>query len=352
MTMHSFHIFNPRSALRPRILALGSGLILANIGIWIWTFILFHSMPLMLGNALLAYVLGLRHAVDPDHIAAIDNVTRKLLHEGQKPVSIGLWFALGHSALVVFAASSIAFTAVSLQGTFSAYRETGALIATCASATFLLTIAAFNLLILRHVWHAYRQMKATGHYDDENFNLLLHNRGLIARLLRPLFRLVSRSWHMFPIGLLFALGFDTATEIGIFGLSAAEASRGVSLWSVLVFPALFTAGMTLVDSADGILMVGAYGWAFLDPVRKLFYNMTITFVSVVVAVFIGTIEALGLISNIFRFEGWFWLQVNHLSSNFDILGYVIIGLFAGAWGISLAAYKWGRFHPRPADRIT
>jgi len=344
MTLIFNSIFDPTSALRPRVIALSATLVLVNIAVWVWALLLFHNSSLLLGSAILAYALGLRHAVDPDHIAAIDNVTRKLLHEGQRPVSIGLWFALGHSTLVVVAATMIAITTTQLQGAYSAYKDIGAVISTSASASFLLLIAVFNLMVLKHVWRSYRQMKATGHYDEEDLNVFLNKGGVLARLLRPLFKLVSRSWHMYPVGLLFALGFDTATEIGVFGLSAAEASKGVSLWAILIFPALFTAGMTLVDSADGMMMVGAYGWAFIDPVRKLFYNITITSVSVVVAVFIGGVEALGLINTTFKFDGWFWDAVGALSARFDILGYVIVGLFVLAWGASFAAFKFGRFH--------
>jgi len=173
--------------------------------------------------------------------------------------------------------------------------------------------------------------------------MLLAGRGLLSRMFRPMFRLISRSWHMYPLGVLFGLGFDTATEIGLLGISAAEASRGLSFWSILVFPVLFAAGMSLIDTTDNILMLGAYGWAFVKPIRKLYYNITITCVSVVVALVVGGIEALGLLGEHFHLEGWFWRAIARLNGNFGTLGYFIVGLFALSWLVSIAFYKWRRF---------
>jgi high-affinity nickel-transport protein len=172
---------------------------------------------------------------------------------------------------------------------------------------------------------------------------LLAQRGLLGRLFRPMFRLVSSSWHMYPLGLLFGLGFDTATEIGLLGIAAAEASKGLPIWSIMVFPALFTAGMSLIDTSDGILMLGAYGWAFTKPIRKLYYNLTITFVSVLVAILIGGIEALGLLADQLKLEGPFWSFIGTLNDNFGSLGYLIIAIFVGSWLISIAVYRLGRF---------
>ncbi len=180
-------------------------------------------------------------------------------------------------------------------------------------------------------------------YVEDDFDLLLADRGFLARLFRPMFAIITRSWHMYPLGVLFGLGFDTATEIGLLGISAAEASKGLPLWSILVFPALFAAGMSLIDTTDNILMLGAYGWAFVKPVRKLYYNMTITLVSVVVALVVGGIEALGLLANQFSLTGESWNMVRKLNNNFGALGYFIIGLFAISWIVSFAIYKWRRF---------
>jgi high-affinity nickel-transport protein len=180
-------------------------------------------------------------------------------------------------------------------------------------------------------------------YLEEDFNMLLGGRGLLSRMFRPMFRMISRSWHMYPLGVLFGLGFDTATEIGLLGISAAEAAKGLSFWSILVFPVLFAAGMSLIDTTDNILMLGAYGWAFVKPIRKLYYNITITCVSVVVALVVGGIEALGLLGNHFQLKGWFWDAVAKLNDNFGTLGYFIVGLFALSWIVSIAFYKWRRF---------
>jgi len=178
---------------------------------------------------------------------------------------------------------------------------------------------------------------------EEDLDHLLAQRGLLGRVFRPMFRLVARSWHMYPLGFLFGLGFDTATEIGLLGISAAEASKGLPIWSIMVFPALFTAGMTLIDTTDGVLMLGAYKWAFTKPIRKLYYNLTITFVSVLVAVLIGGIEALGLVADQLKLEGPFWRWIGALNDNFGSLGFLIIAIFAGAWVVSIAVYWLGRF---------
>ena len=186
-------------------------------------------------------------------------------------------------------------------------------------------------------------MRRGADYVEEDVNHLLAQRGVLGRVFRPMFRLVSRSWHMYPLGFLFGLGFDTATEIGLLGISAAEASKGLPIWSIMVFPALFTAAMSLVDTTDGVLMLGAYGWAFTKPIRKLYYNLTITFVSVLVAVLIGGIEALGLVADRLNLEGPFWSAIGALNGNFGSLGYLIIAIFVGSWLVSIAIYRLGRF---------
>jgi high-affinity nickel-transport protein len=219
----------------------------------------------------------------------------------------------------------------------------GGIIGTAVSATFLFAIAAANLVILRSVWRTYRHVRAGGSYVDEDFDLLLNNRGLLARLFRPMFRLVGKSWHMFPLGFLFGLGFDTATEVSLLGISATQAGQGLSIWSIMVFPALFTAGMSLIDTSDGVLMLGAYGWAFAKPIRKLYYNLTITFISVLVAVLIGGIEALGLLADRLNLDGPFWLFVGELNDHFGSLGYLIIAIFAASWLISIAVYRLAQF---------
>jgi high-affinity nickel-transport protein len=308
----------PTDALRYRLIAIYSVLALFNVGSWIWAFIAFHGHPLLLGTGLVAYGFGLRHAVDADHIAAIDNVTRKLMQDGRRPVTVGFFFAIGHSAVVLLVAAAVAATASALESRFESWQNVGGMISTSVSAIFLFLIAAMNLIILRGVWRAFKKVKRGEPYDQDDLDLLLNSRGLLARMFRPLFKLVSNSLWMLPLGFLFGLGFDTATEVSLLGISAHQASQGLSIWIVLVFPVLFAAGMTLIDTTDGILMLGAYEWAFVRPIRKLYYNLTITLVSVLVAVVIGGIEALGMIADQIRQKGLFWQTVDTLNDNWHL----------------------------------
>jgi nickel/cobalt transporter (NiCoT) family protein len=321
---------------RAPVAAIGLGLVILNAAAWAWALVLFHDHPTLIGTALLAYTFGLRHAVDADHIAAIDNVSRGLMQRGQRPIATGLYFSLGHSTVVLLASAGIAAGASVLD---ERYRAIGGVAGSVISAGFLIAIAGANVVVLRGVWRTFQRVRAGGRYDEEDLDLLLSGRGLLARLFRPVFRLISASWHMYPLGFLFGLGFDTASEIGVLGMSAAGASRGLPIWSIMVFPALFTAGMTLIDTADGILMVRAYGWAFVRPIRKLWYNLTMTAVSVVVAVAIGGIELLGLIGDQLGLETGFWRGVAALNDGFGMLGFVIIGVFAGCFVMSVLIWR-------------
>src|SRR3954471_6315410 len=233
--------------LRKRIIGVFAFLMIANLLAWGWALTAFAGQPVLIGTAVLAYTLGLRHALDADHIVAIDNVTRKLMQQRRRPVTVGLFFALGHSAVVLLASVGVALAASSFTESFAAYREIGGVIGTSVSALFLLLIAAANLVVLGGVYRAMQRLRSGEPVRDEDIDALLQQHGWLARLFRPLFTLVSRSWQLFPIGFLFALGFDTASEISLFGLSAG-ASTGISTWSILIFPALFTAGMTLIDT--------------------------------------------------------------------------------------------------------
>ena len=329
--------------LRGRILAVYAILLAFNLGAWCWAAVVFHRFPVLLGTSLLAYSFGLRHAVDADHIAAIDNVTRKLMQDGKRPVTVGLMFSLGHSTVVVLGAAAIAGTALTLQHRMDAVRHIGGVIGTLVSAFFLFAIAILNIFVSRSIYVTFQKVRRGEPYVEEDFDMLLGNRGFLSRLFRPIFSMITRSWHMYPLGFLFGLGFDTATEIGLLGISAAEVSKGLSLWAILVFPALFAAGMSLVDSTDNILMLGAYGWAFVMPIRKLYYNLTITCVSVVVALVVGGIEALGLVARHFHLKGWVWNGVVTLNDNFGSLGYFIVGLFAVSWIVSVGVYRWRDF---------
>ncbi len=336
-------IFNDSAShLRAKVVGIYGILFLFNAAAWIWAVVAFRHYPVLLGTALLAYSFGLRHAVDADHIAAIDNVTRKLMQQGKRPVAVGFLFSLGHSTIVVLGSAAIAATALALQHRMDAARAIGGVVGTLVSTLFLFAIAIVNLVVLRSIYCAFVRVREGAPYVEEDFDMLLSGRGFLSRLFRPMFDLITRSWHMYPLGFLFGLGFDTATEIGLLGISAAEASKGLSLWSILVFPVLFAAGMSLIDTTDNILMLGAYGWAFIKPVRKLYYNLTITFVSVLVALVVGGIEALGLLVDQFHLTGSIWIQVQKLNNNFGALGYCIVGLFALSWVVSLMIYKWQR----------
>jgi high-affinity nickel-transport protein len=335
--------------LRARVVAIYGILVVFNLGAWLWAGVAFHHYPVLLGTALLAYSFGLRHAVDADHIAAIDNVTRKLMQDGKRPVAVGFMFSLGHSTVVVLGAAAIAGATLVLQHRLDSFRNIGGVIGTLVSAFFLFAIAIVNLIVLRSIYAAFVKVRRGEPYVDEDFDLLLGNRGFLSRLFRPMFKMISRSWHLYPLGFLFGLGFDTATEIGLLGISAAEASKGLSFWAILVFPILFAAGMSLIDTTDNMLMLGAYGWAFVKPIRKLYYNMTITGISVIVAFLVGGIEALGLLAGQLHFKGWLWDRVDRLNDNFGTLGYCIVGLFAISWIVSIAIYKWRRFDELELD---
>ena len=325
---------------RAKIVALYAFLLTASAAIWTWALIALADRPTLLGTAFLAYVLGLRHAVDADHIATIDNVVRKLMQEGKRPYAVGLFFSLGHSLSIAVAVAAIAGAAFALQGRFAEFKSIGSVIGTGASAFFLLAIAVINLVILRGVWQSFRKARRGEPVADQELNALLAGRGLLARIFRPLFRMVSRSWQMFPVGFLFGLGFDTATEISLFAVAASQASGGMTIGTIMIFPALFTAGMTLIDTTDSVLMVGAYGWAFLNPIRKIWYNLTITAVSVLVALLIGGIEALGLIADKLGLEGRFWSMIGGLNGGLANFGYLVVGIFIVSWAISYLLYRW------------
>ena len=327
--------------MRGKVLALYVLLFVINAAAWLWALVAFRSHPVLLGTAALAYSFGLRHAFDADHIAAIDNVTRKLMQEGRRPVGVGLFFSLGHSTIVVALTIAIAIAAAALQNRFDAFKSFGAVAGTLVSALFLFAIAIANIIILISVWRTFQTVRKGGRFVEEQLDLALANRGLLGRLFRRFFRLIERSWQMYPLGVLFGLGFDTATEVGLLGISATQASQGLSIWSILVFPALFTAGMTLIDTIDSVLMLGAYGWAFIKPIRKLYYNLTITAVSVIVAVIVGGLETLNLIGDQLGLtdSGGFWGAIGSLNDNFGVLGYVIVGVFVAAWAISYVVYR-------------
>ncbi|GLV55341.1 nickel/cobalt efflux system [Dictyobacter sp. S3.2.2.5] len=338
------HVFNDSSQdVRSKIIGIYTFLILFNIIIWALAVVAFSGAMATLGLAVTAYTFGLRHAVDADHISAVDNVTRKLMQEDKRPISVGFFFGLGHSTIVLGLCIVIAITASVIKD-FDALKNIGGFIGASVSAVFLYLIALLNVVILWDIFKTFQKVKRGEEYNEQTLNDTLNQRGLMARFFGPLLRATDKSWKMYPIGLLFGLGFDTATEVGIMSLTALLATQGhLPIWSILIFPLLFMAGMCLIDTTDGILMLGAYGWAFVKPVRKLYYNLNITLISVLVAFVVGTIEVLGIMSNALKLSGPFWDQVGNLNENFGFIGYLIIGIFVVSWLVSTVIYKVKRY---------
>jgi high-affinity nickel-transport protein len=300
-----------------------------------------------IGIGFTAYTLGLRHAFDADHIAAIDNTTRKLMSEGKRPLSVGFWFSLGHSTIVFALAFLLSVGVRALAGPVrnddSQLHDVTSWIGTLVSGTFLYAIAAINVVILFGIVKVFREMRA-GLYNEQQLEEQLDKRGLMNRFLSRLTRTVAKPTQMYPIGLLFGLGFDTATEVALLVLAGGAAGAGLPWYSVLCLPVLFAAGMSLMDSIDGSFMNFAYGWAFSKPVRKVFYNLTITGLSVAVALVIGTIELGGLIASQLNLTGPFWNWFENIDINF--LGFVIVGLFVVTWVIALAVWHCARIEEK------
>ncbi|NUP63582.1 MAG: HoxN/HupN/NixA family nickel/cobalt transporter [Nonomuraea sp.] len=309
------------------------------------------------GIGVTAYTLGMRHAFDADHIAAIDNTTRKLMHEGRRPLSVGFWFSLGHSSIVfglaVLLSLGVRSLADPVQNDDSQLHSVTGWIGTTVSGTFLYAIAFVNLLILAGIWKVFRQMRG-GHFDEDALEEHLNNRGFMNRLLGRVMKSITKPWQMYPLGLLFGLGFDTATEIALLVLAGSGAASGLPWYAILCLPVLFAAGMCLLDTIDGSFMNFAYEWAFSKPVRKVYYNLTITGLSVAVALIIGTVELLGLVSDKAHLHGAFWDWVGGLDLN--VVGYVIVGLFFATWAVAMAVWKFGNIEEkwtaglRPADQ--
>ncbi len=299
------------------------------------------------GTGILAYTLGMRHAFDADHIAAIDNTTRKLVSDGKRPLSVGFFFSLGHSTIVFVLALLLNFGIRALneqvKNNGSQLHAMTGVIGTTVSGTFLYIIAAMNLVILLGIVRVFREMR-TGSYDDRQLEEQLDKRGLMNRFFGPLARRVDTPWKIYPIGVLFGLGFDTASEVALLVLAGTAVISGLPFYAVLSLPILFAAGMSLFDTADGCFMNFAYDWAFARPIRKVYYNLTITALSVFVAVFIGTIEILGLIGQEGHLGGGFWTFMR----GFDInkAGFVIVGVFVVTWAVALSIWRFGRIEQR------
>jgi high-affinity nickel-transport protein len=299
------------------------------------------------GVGLTAYMLGVRHAFDADHIASIDNTTRKLVGEGRSSVSAGFWFSLGHSSVVLAASLLLVAGVRSVAGVVqdgdSGVGQTLGLIGTLVAGTFLLLIGLMNLAAAVGIARVFRRMR-TGEFDEAELERHLHNRGFLARLLGRVVRRVSKPWHLYPVGLLMGLGFDTATQVALLVLAAGSAAFVLPWYAILVLPVLFAAGMSLFDTADGVLMSRAYGWAFLNPIRKVFYNLAVTLLSVTVALVIGVLVLAGLIVERLGVDAGplAWLA----SLDLGYVGFAVVGLFVAVWAVALAVWRFGRIEQR------
>ena len=342
-----------QAGVKTRAVGLLSCLVGVNVLVWLLTWGAAHRVASLAAAGLLAYGFGLRHAVDADHISAIDNTTRRLMQQGKRPLGVGFFFSLGHSTVVVLLCVALALSASYVQTHLPQWKNVGAVAGTLISSFFLYLIGVINLIVLWDLHRTYRVVKKNGPAEgggaDEGtwppapdrtgpaVDRTPGGRGLMTWLLRPLLRLIHHSWQMYFVGFLFGLGFDTATEVGILALSAKSGQSGVPFWVIMLLPALFTVGMCLIDTLDGILMLGAYGWAFIKPVRKLYYNMGITLLSVLVAFVVGTYELLQILEDKLSLKGKVWSLLGRL--DFDNLGFVIVGTFVVGWGLSVLVYR-------------
>lgn len=303
--------------------------------------------PAIAGMGLVAWLLGLRHAFDADHIGAIDNTTRKLMAEGQRPLSVGFWFSLGHST-IVFALGVLVVIGVrglnrAVENEGSGLQHATGLIGPLVSGTFLLVIGLLNLIILVSIVRILRRMRQ-GHFDEAELEAELDQRGFMTRFYARATRAVRKPWHMYPLGCLFGLGFDTATEVALLVLAGAGAAGGLPFYAILCLPILFAAGMSLFDTLDGMFMNFAYGWAFSRPIRKIFYNLAITGLSVAVALLIGGIELLAVLADELGLTGGLWDVVTGIDLN--VIGYVVVALFVLTWAVAVAVWRLGRIEER------
>ncbi|MCP4180805.1 MAG: HoxN/HupN/NixA family nickel/cobalt transporter [bacterium] len=332
------------SSVKHKIVFIFLFLIILNLVIWSAAFLSFYRAPSLLVLCLIAYGFGLRHAVDADHIAAIDNVTRKFMQQKKSPVAVGFFFSLGHSSVVIIMTFLVALGTIYVHNNFPAFQKIGGLICISVSASFLLLIAFINFIIFIDIYKVFRGIQKDKKYSNQELEELFDKKGFLSRFFKPLFKFINKSWHMYIIGFLFGLGFDTASEVALLGISASQAANGISIWSIMIFPLLFMAGMCVLDTLDGVLMLGIYGWAFLKPMRKLYYNMTITLVSFMVAFIIGGLEAMNIISNQLNLNSGLWSYINTINDNFGSLGYIVIGVFIVSWLISTFIYKYSKLN--------
>jgi high-affinity nickel-transport protein len=327
-----------------RLSSFGAGIVFLHLLGWGLFLYYARDNPALAGLGSLAYTFGLRHAFDADHIAAIDNTTRKFLQDGRRSLGVGFFFSLGHSTIVFSLAAGLAIAAKTVNSKIPTFQEFGGYIGASVSGTFLLLIGVLNLLVLADIIRVFREMK-TGRYDEQRLEERLQDQGLMSRFfLKRVSDRIDKSWKMYPLGVLFGLGFDTATEIGLLAIAAGVATHQVPFLAVISLPLIFAAGMSLMDTVDGAFMSHAYGWAFSNPVRKVYYNITVTSLSVAIALLIGTIELLQVMAAKLSLEGGFWAFLDGL--DFGHIGYAVVGLFVGAWALSLLLWKARRIEER------
>ena len=309
-----------------------------------------HLSPVLSGLGIVAYVLGLRHGVDADHIAAIDNTTRKLIQQGKPRFTVGTWFSLGHSTIVFGLIATIVFVTRSVIGQIPALQNWGDIAGTVISGAFLWIIGAINLLIVFGVYRLFKQAKE-GKMNEEELEEFMANRGFLNRFFRPLFKFVNDAWQIYPIGVLFGLGFDTATEVALIAISVGVGvSSTVPLWQIMVLPLLFTCGMVLTDTSDGVTMRCAYAWAFLTPLKKIFYNLTVTVMSVLVAFVIGGVEVAQVLGMELNLTGGFWNWLENL--DFETMGFVIVAVFVITWISAYAVWKFKKYDQNPSSFVS
>jgi high-affinity nickel-transport protein len=334
------------------------GLHIVGFGIFIAFVVPQHYKGLGIGVSLTAYTLGLRHAFDADHISAIDNTTRKLMNDrrnvegAKRPLSVGYYFSLGHSTIVLAIGAGIVIAEKAVYGAVahstSGLEQFGGVFGTIVSATFLYLIALLNMVILAGIVKVFRAMR-NGSYDEEELERQLQNRGLMNRFFGKWMRTITKEWQMYPVGVVFGLGFDTATEVALLATTALLATQSLPWYCIMCLPILFTAGMTMMDTLDGCFMNGAYGWAFFNPVRKVYYNLAITGLSVAICFFIGTIEVFGLLPMELHLHGAFWDFMENF--NINTAGFVIVAMFILTWAIAITIWKFGRVEEKWSARL-
>jgi high-affinity nickel-transport protein len=332
-----------------RLCGFGGGVVLLHLLGWGLFLYYARSNPALAGLGSLAYTFGLRHAFDADHIAAIDNTTRKFLQDGKRSMGVGFFFSLGHSTIVFSLAAGLAIAAKTVNSKIPTFQDYGGYIGASASGVFLLLIGLLNLIVLLDILGVFRQMKR-GQYNEQKLEEALQNQGLMSRLfLRRVSDRIDKSWKMYPLGILFGLGFDTATEIGLLAIAAGVATHQVPFLAIISLPLIFAAGMSLMDTADGAFMSHAYGWAFSNPLRKIYYNITVTSLSIAVALLIGMIELLQVMAAKLSLTGGLWGFLGSL--DFGHIGYVVVGLFVTTWAFSVILWKTRRIEDRWAALV-